>query len=131
MGLMRKTGGGVITITSSTGGLRGSRNYAPYATSKHALIGLMKTAALEGASSGIRVNTVNPGPVNTRMMRAIAGDKPADDAQIKYMSQIPMGRYGTVEEIASMIAFLSSPQASFCTGASYLADGGTLAGPAG
>lgn len=131
MGLMRKTGGGVMTITSSTGGLRGSRNYAPYATSKHALIGLMKTAALEGASFGIRVNTVNPGPIDTRMMRAIAGDKPPDSTHIKYMSQIPLGRYGTVDEIAAMIAFLSGEQASFCTGASYLADGGTMAGSAG
>ena len=71
MPVMEKNGGGSIVITSSTAGIRGSFGMSPYSTSKHAVIGLMRSAALEGASMGIRVNTVNPGPNQTRMMRSI------------------------------------------------------------
>ena len=69
MPVMRERGGGSIVITSSTAGVRGSPGMAPYSTSKHAVIGLMRSAAMEGASMGIRVNTVNPAPIQTRMMR--------------------------------------------------------------
>ena len=71
MPVMRERGGGSIVITSSTAGIRGSSGMSPYVTSKHAVIGLMRTAAIEGASMGIRVNTVNPAPIQTRMMRSL------------------------------------------------------------
>ena len=69
--LMRQRGGGSIVMTSSVAGIRGSAGMSAYTTSKHAVIGLMRTAALECAADGIRVNTVNPAPIETRMMRSI------------------------------------------------------------
>lgn len=129
MGHMRGLGGGAITITSSTGGLRGTQGMAPYVTSKHAVIGLMKTAAVEGGAHGIRVNCVNPGPVDTRMMRAIdasAGDP--DAVRARKSASIPLRRYATAEEIAALTAFLCSAESAYCTGATYLADGGSMAG---
>jgi NAD(P)-dependent dehydrogenase (short-subunit alcohol dehydrogenase family) len=129
LGHMRMHSGGVITITSSTGGLRGAIGMAPYITSKHAVVGLMKTAALEGAAFGIRVNTIHPGPIDTRMMQSI--DSSSGDLhevrQNKFKS-IPLHRYGTPEEVAAITAFLSSDEASFCTGSSYMTDGGIMAG---
>ncbi|GGC87613.1 SDR family NAD(P)-dependent oxidoreductase [Chelatococcus reniformis] len=128
---LRRGGGGAITITSSTAGLRGAAGLAAYTASKHAVIGLMKSAALEGAPHNIRVNTVNPAPVETRMMRSIeAGARPddPDGAKTKFLTGIPLKRYGRPEEIAALIAFLSSDEASFCTGGIYTADGGTMAG---
>ena len=81
---LKKRGGGSIIITSSVAGIEGSLNFAPYVTSKHAVIGLMRSAAKECASSKIRVNTVNPSPVDTRMMRSIEeGFSPGDGGKIK------------------------------------------------
>ena len=110
---------------------------APYATSKHAVIGLMRTAAMEGASMGIRVNTVNPAPIQTRMMRSIEeqrvsegkqGFSTIEEAQIAVAAGNPLKRYGEPEEVARLMMFLSSDESSFCNGGVYMVDGGTSAG---
>lgn len=125
---LRRRGGGSIVITSSIGGIRGrgQRNSA-YITSKHAEIGLMRTATLECAPHDIRVNAVLPGPVETRMMRSIERSRSPDDpakAREALVSAAPMRRYGTPEEIANVMLFLASDEASLCTGGVYSADGG-------
>ena len=125
-----KRGGGSIIITSSVAGLGGVANIAPYATSKHAVIGLMKSAALECAALNIRVNTVNPSPVETRMMRSLEeglapGD--AETAREGLRASIPLGRYAEPEDIAKIMLFLASDDSDFVTGAVYVADGGSTA----
>lgn len=126
---MGSTGGGVITILSSTGGLRGTLGYASYVASKHAVIGLMRCAALEGAPLGIRVNTVNPGPINTRMLASIEDSRNAlrpDGEKRDMKAVLPLKRLGEPEDVANMIAFLSSAEGSFCTGQTYVTDGGSM-----
>ena len=123
--------GGSIVITSSIAGLkaRGLGNSA-YVASKHAEIGLMRTAAMENARNGIRVNCVLPGPTETRMMRAIESNRsPAapEKAKEEVMAGLPIGRYGTVEEVTNLILFLASDESSVCTGGVYTADGGLSA----
>ena len=134
---MRERGGGSIVITSSTAGIGGTPEMSAYNTSKHAVIGLMRTAALEGAPHGIRVNTVNPAPIETRMMRSIEEQRTAafDDASAtvettkqSVAERIPLRRYGNPEEVARMMLFLSSDESSFCTGGIYMVDGGRSAG---
>ena len=134
---MRERGGGSIVITSSTAGISGTPEMSAYNTSKHAVIGLMRTAALEGAPHSIRVNTVNPAPIETRMMRSIEEQRTAafDDTTITVETtkqavaeRIPLGRYGNPEEVARMMLFLSSDESSFCTGGVYMVDGGRSAG---
>jgi NAD(P)-dependent dehydrogenase (short-subunit alcohol dehydrogenase family) len=118
---------GSVIITSSGAGVQGSPNLAPYNTSKHAVIGLMRCAALEAAAYNVRVNTVNPGSVETRMMRAIEdGFVPGGGSQFKdaILQATPLGRYADPEEIASMMVFLLSDDASYCTGSVYMVDGG-------
>lgn len=128
---MRRAGGGAIIALASTAGLRGSRaGLGPYTASKHAVIGLVKTAALEAAKDGIRVNAVCPAPVDTPMMRAIeAGNDASDPASMRARieASVPLGRYAEPEEIAGLIAYLASDEARYLTGASYLADGGVMA----
>jgi NAD(P)-dependent dehydrogenase (short-subunit alcohol dehydrogenase family) len=133
---MRARGGGSIIITSSTAGIRGSVGLSAYTTSKHAVIGLMRTAALECAPWGIRVNTVNPAPIETRMMRSleemrttVAGTS-VTVAQTKeaFAARIPLGRYGAPEEVVRLMLFLASDESSFCTGGVYMVDGGSSAG---
>ncbi len=127
---MIKRGGGSIVITSSFAGLVGSPGLCAYVASKHATIGLMKTAACELAPLGIRVNTVNPGPIENRMMRSIeerASPGHGSDVKKGFLSIIPMGRYGTNEEIASLTLFLASSASSYCTGGVFTADGGFVA----
>ncbi len=125
--VMRDGGGGSIVLTSSGAGVKGSPNLAPYNASKHAVIGLMRCAALECAKYNIRVNTVNPGAIETRMMRSIEeGFVPGGGDQFKQQitGATPMGRYGTAEEIAAMMLFLASSESSYCTGGVYMVDGG-------
>ena len=135
--VMRQRGGGSIVITSSTAGIGAGPDMSAYTTSKHAVIGLMRTAAMEGAPLGIRVNTVNPAPIETRMMRSIEEMRVAslDDAGItvEQMKQsaaarIPLRRYGNPEEVARLMLFLASDESSFCTGGVYMVDGGRSAG---
>ena len=130
-------GGGSIVITSSTAGIGGTTEMSAYNTSKHAVIGLMRVAALECAPHGIRVNTVNPAPIETRMMRSIEEQRVAamDDASVtvevarqSYAQRIPLRRYGNPEEVARMMLFLASDDSSFCTGGVYMVDGGRSAG---
>lgn len=128
--VMRDGGGGSILITSSGAGVQGSPNLAPYNTSKHAVIGLMRCAALECAKYNIRVNTVNPGAVDTRMMRSIEeGFLPGSGQNFKDQinAATPLGRYARPDEIASMMLFLSSDNSSYCTGGVYMVDGGNSA----
>ena len=128
---LRKRGGGSIIVTSSIGGIRGrGQGNSAYIASKHAEIGLMRTAALEGAAHGIRVNAVLPGPTETRMMRNIEeGRSPGapEKARAVLLANLPMKRYGTPEEVANVMLFLASDDASLCTGGVYSADGGLSA----
>lgn len=122
-------GGGSIVVTSSVAGFIGSPGLVPYVTSKHALIGLVRAAALELAPQGIRVNSVHPGPIDNRMMRSLEGQISADHPEaVKsgFEQRVPLGRYGRNEEIAALALFLASDEASYCTGATFVADGGYL-----
>ena len=133
---LRVRGGGSIIITSSTAGIRGSMGLSAYTTSKHAVIGLMRTAALECAPWGIRVNTVNPAPIETRMMRsleemrtAVAGTSATVERTKEIIAaRIPLKRYGAPEEVGRLMLFLASDESSFCTGGVYMVDGGISAG---
>lgn len=123
-------GGGSIVITSSLAGLKGTPNISPYITSKHAVVGMMRSVSQEYAKQGIRINTVNPAPIETRMMRALEqgfapGQAAAARQQLSLM--MPMGRYGQPEEVAKLMAFLCSEEASYCTGGTYSVDGGASA----
>ena len=128
---MKAAGGGAIVALSSVAGTIGFPGMAPYTASKHAVFGLVKVAALELAPARIRVNAVAPGPIDNRMMQSLgdqlgAGDPRGFRAFLE--SRVPMGRYGTNEEIAQLVVFLASDAASYCTGGLYLADGGYVAG---
>ena len=127
---MVKRGGGSIVITSSVGGVEGTPGIAPYATSKHAVIGLMKSAAKEVAALNIRVNTVNPSAVETRMMRSLEagmGAEMAEATKQRITEGIPLGRYAEPEDIAKAILYLASDDSSFVTGSVNMVDGGTTA----
>ena len=137
MPAMLERGGGSIVITSSTAGVRGSSGMSPYATSKHAVIGLMRSAAMEGASMGIRVNTVNPSPIQTRMMRSIETQRVArggegfttiEEVQETTAENSPLKRYGEPEEVGRLMMFLASDESSYCNGGVYMVDGGVTAG---
>ena len=127
---MNSRGGGSFIITSSIAGLSGTPQLGPYSTSKHAVIGLMKSAAKECAQKNIRVNSINPSPVETRMMRSIEeGFMPggAEEAKGMMVSNIPLGRYGEPEDVAKLMLFLASDESSFITGSVYAIDGGSTA----
>src|SRR5690606_3901115 len=120
--VMIKQKSGSIINTSSVAGLGGSPNVSPYITSKHAVVGLTKTAALESAAHGIRVNSIHPSPVNTRMMRSLEAGMNVDE---KTMAQsIPLGRYGESDDISNLVLFLASDESTFITGSQYRVDGG-------
>jgi NAD(P)-dependent dehydrogenase (short-subunit alcohol dehydrogenase family) len=126
-----KASGGSIVVTASTGGVLGAQHVAPYIASKHAVIGLVKSAAIEGARSGIRVNAVAPAPIDTAMMQQInegLGDGDAERSRARTIAHVPLRRFGTAEEVAKMMVFLASDDASYCTGGTYLLDGGMAAG---
>ena len=127
---MRRRKGGSVVITSSIVGVKGAARLAPYVTSKHAVMGLMRSAARELAGDGIRVNTVNPSQTETRMMRSLEQGMNPDDpqrAQALMTANIPLQRYGQPEDVASVMLFLACDDASFITGSSYMADGGSSA----
>jgi NAD(P)-dependent dehydrogenase (short-subunit alcohol dehydrogenase family) len=128
---LRRRGGGSIAVTSSIAGIkaRGHGNSA-YITSKHAEIGLMRAAAVECAPYRVRVNCVLPGPTHTRMMHSIEEARSPgapEKARESIVAGLPLGRYGTAEEIAQLLLFLSSDEAGNCTGGIYAADGGLSA----
>ena len=125
---MIKVGGGSIVITSSTAGVRGDPTMSAYVASKHAAIGLMRTAAKEFGLKGIRVNTINPGPTETRMMLSIEEQRvPGKNREFKqniekkfYLSP----HYATSQDIAQMMLFLACDESRHCTGGIYMVDGG-------
>lgn len=127
---LKRRGGGSIMITSSTAGLTGFPGLSSYCASKHAVIGMMRAAAAELAPEKIRVNTINPGPIDNRMMASLENQISPDEpesmkATIKTM--IPLGRYGTNEEVANLAVFLASDESTFTTGSVNVIDGGFTA----
>ncbi|TDL81261.1 SDR family oxidoreductase [Palleronia sediminis] len=128
--MIERRSGSVINM-SSIAGLQGSANVAPYITSKHAIVGLTRAAAIEAAPANVRVNSVHPSPVNTRMMRSLEeGFAPGGgaDMQKQLQATIPMARYGESIDIANLVLFLASDEAAFITGGQYPVDGGLAAG---
>ncbi len=133
---MRKRGKGSIVITSSTQGHSGYYFSSPYTASKHAVVGIMRNAAIELARENIRVNTVHPGMTDTQMMGDLhATSNPDDPGAVMdiFAKAAPIGRYAAPREIANVMLFLGSDESSYCTGSCIVADGGLLAyhgGPA-
>jgi NAD(P)-dependent dehydrogenase (short-subunit alcohol dehydrogenase family) len=128
--VMLKQKRGAIVNTASVAGLVASPGMPAYVASKHAVIGLTKTAAGEVARSGVRVNAVCPGPIDTRMIHSLETMlSPNDPGSIgeRYQSNIPIGRYGTADEVANVVLFLCSHLAGNITGAQYVVDGGRTA----
>ena len=129
-GAMRDRGGGAIVNTSSGAGLRGTPQLIAYGASKHAVIGMTATAAIELGPAGIRVNAVCPGPVNTRLLEAIAAGKFPDDPDLFLKlsdERIPMGRRGEPEEVVALVTFLASDDALYINGGWHTVDGGWAA----
>jgi len=127
---MTKCGGGSIVITSSLAGLRGTPKLSAYTASKHAVVGLMKAAALECAQLKIRVNTINPAPIATRMIESLENQwSPGNAERMKSRMEhaVPLRRYGQPEEVANLVLFLASEESSYITGNSYPVDGGMCA----
>jgi NAD(P)-dependent dehydrogenase (short-subunit alcohol dehydrogenase family) len=116
---------GSIVNVSSTFGRAGGPGASVYVASKHAVEGLTKAAALEVAGSGVRVNVVAPGPIETGMLNRFTGN---EEKKAALVSRVPLKRAGLPEEIAQTIVFLASEKASFITGVSIAVDGGKLAG---
>ena len=123
---MLRSGGGAIVNNSSIGGHIGFNGSSVYVASKFAVIGLTKTAALEFAKQGVRVNSVSPGTVQTEMFDRAFGEGETD-VKKTLATQNPIGRIGTPEEIASAVLWLSSPGAGFTTGQDIIVDGGYTA----
>ena len=115
---------------SSIAGRVGSPTMAPYIASKHAVYGLVKTAAIELAETGIRVNAIGPGPIDNRMILSLETQFNPEDPAAAHefvLSKIPMNRYGTNEEVANLALFLASDESSYCTGGIHMIDGGCTA----
>jgi NAD(P)-dependent dehydrogenase (short-subunit alcohol dehydrogenase family) len=125
--LLRQGQGGAIVTTASQGGVRAAPRFSPYIAAKHAVVGLTRAASWEGAPHGIRVNAVAPGHIDTRMARALAASGNPDDPEAvmaEVSARIPMGRYGTAGEVANLVTWLLSPEASYVSGSVYLIDAG-------
>jgi len=128
--VMQRTGGSII-ITSSIAGLHGFAGLSSYVTSKHAVVGLMRSAVLEAADTGVRINTIHPAPIENRMMRSIeegAAPGAADAAKKQFETMIPAGRYGESEEVGRLALYLASNDSRYITGATISVDGGMSVG---
>jgi NAD(P)-dependent dehydrogenase (short-subunit alcohol dehydrogenase family) len=123
--IMVEQGGGVIVNMSSVAGVTGFPGHAAYTASKHGVIGLTKTAALDYAKTGIRVNAICPAYTHTPMLTRMLAQKPGLEAQL--ISRVPLRRLGTAEEIAQAAIYLFSDAAAFITGHSLVMDGGIVA----
>ena len=117
--MLAQGGGGAIVNTASIAGLIGLATSAHYVAAKHGVVGLTKSAAIEYAQDGIRVNCVNPGYVATPMTKSIIEERGQD-----ILAKVPMRRFGVPNEIAEAVAWMCSDKASFMTGASHVIDGG-------
>jgi len=127
---LAERGGGSVIITSSVAGLQGNPQMVAYTASKHAVIGIARTAAIEGAKDKIRVNCVNPGPVDNRMMRALEeglGGEDPGSVQEGFEQQIPMGRYAEEDDIARAVLYYASDLSGYVTGTTHPVDGGLSA----
>jgi NAD(P)-dependent dehydrogenase (short-subunit alcohol dehydrogenase family) len=122
--IMQPQGSGSIVNISSTMGARGSANMSLYAGSKHAVEGITKSAAIEAAAFGVRVNAVAPGPTDTGMLDRLAG---APEKRAAFYAAIPLKRAGTPEEVADAITFVASDKARFITGQIIRVNGGKTA----
>ena len=123
-------GGGAIVNTASIAGLRGTANIIAYTASKHAVVGLTRSAAIELIRRGVRVNAVCPAPIDTPMATELEQNFAGRDPRAfrdRMTASIPMRRYGQPEEVAALVAFLLSADASYINGAIYPVDGGSMA----
>lgn len=121
--------GGSVIITSSVAGLKGFAGLGAYVATKHAVVGIMRVAAVENASRKIRVNTIHPGPVDNDMMRRIESDMSPDSPEVVkdgFIAAVPFGRYATSKEIGECALFLASDESKFITGCTHIIDGGML-----
>jgi NAD(P)-dependent dehydrogenase (short-subunit alcohol dehydrogenase family) len=129
---MKKRGGGAIVSLSSVQGYACQRGVAVYAASKGAVHSLTRALALDHAGDKIRVNSISPGSIETPMLKKSAAnfapDVPAGRVFERWGQAHPLGRIGTAEEVAELVAFLASDKAGFCTGSDYVIDGGLIAG---
>jgi NAD(P)-dependent dehydrogenase (short-subunit alcohol dehydrogenase family) len=128
--VMLKQNSGSIINTASIAGLIGSPQIAVYSASKHAVIGLTKSAAWECTGTGVRVNCVCPGLIDSRMLSAILDGRNTGNAPTppdKIVERIPARRLGQASEVASIVAFLASDEASYVSGSAYTVDGGRTA----
>ena len=123
---MLRNGGGSIINTSSIAGHIGFAGGGVYVASKHAVNGLSKSAALEFARKGIRVNTVSPGTIQTEMIDRMVGEGETE-VRKSWQERHPVGRFGTVDEVAAAVVWLASPASSFVTGTDIAVDGGYTA----
>jgi NAD(P)-dependent dehydrogenase (short-subunit alcohol dehydrogenase family) len=126
---LRRRGGGAIVNLASVAGLQGEANISAYVASKHAVIGLTRSAALGLGPHNIRVNSVCPSPVETRMMRSLEAGLGGSAASAEIVKKsisgrIPLGRYAEPDEVAALIAFLGSDDAKFINGSQYTIHGG-------
>jgi NAD(P)-dependent dehydrogenase (short-subunit alcohol dehydrogenase family) len=124
--MLKQGGGGAIVNMASVAGLIGAAGFATYCASKHGVMALTKSAALETAQSGIRINVVCPAVIETPMAERIFGEP---EIRKHFIGMHPIGRFGTPMEVAEAVVWMCSERASFMTGQSLVLDGGFLAGP--